>query len=111
MIEEVWHPRRTYLDFDGPFPRHFIQQLRAVANITELRVRWLRIDRTRHGWHVVIHWNIRLEPAEQVALQLALGSDRRRECLNLKRVLSLNRHWSKTGAKYWNLLFSRKLKR
>jgi len=35
-----------------------------------------------------------------------LGSDSRRECLNLMRVLS---NYGKEGKKRWNLLYKRKL--
>ena len=110
MIKETTHPRRTYCDYDYWIPRRYVRMVRAVANICGLKVRWMRFDKTRRGWHVVIHWNIALAPAEAVALQFALGSDRRREALNLMRVLSLTRIPSKLKARNWNILFSRKLK-
>lgn len=109
MIKAATHPYRTYCDYDYRIPRRYVLMVRAVANICGLKVRWMRIDKTRRGWHVIIHWNIALAPAEQVALQFALGSDRRREALNLMRVLSLARHPS-PNKRDWNILFSRKLK-
>jgi len=58
---------------------------------------------------MIIEWNIQLIPSEQVALQFALESDPRRECLNLMRVLSLARHPSRNKSTHWNVLFERKL--
>lgn len=109
VLKEQWHTRRTYCDYDGRLPRRLLSIVRAVANICNLHVHWIRIDRTRRGYHMIVHWNIPLLPAEQVALQFALGSDNRRETLNLMRVISLSRHPSEAGKRGWNLLFSRKL--
>lgn len=46
-------------------------------------------------------------PAEIVALQAVLGSDRRRETLNLMRVMS---EFGPEGNKRWNILYRSKLK-
>jgi hypothetical protein len=73
-------------------------------------VSWFRIDKTRRGYHVIIHYPFRFLPAEQVALQAILGSDRRRESLNLMRALSLARYPSRIRAKEWNILFRAKLR-
>lgn len=67
---------------------------------------FIRHDRTRRGWHVVIRWNRKFEPAERVALQAVLGSDVKRETLNLMRVIG-GRH---RGNKRWNILYSHKIR-
>jgi hypothetical protein len=82
----------------------------AVLRTIGLRPVWVRTDRTRRGWHVRIRLTRRLLPAETVALQALLGSDDRRECLNLMRVMSLARQ--DPGPYFrrrWNLLFKEKL--
>lgn len=80
--------------------------LRAVA----LRPLWIEYNRTNRGWHAIIRLPEPVRPAEQVALQAVLGSDRRRELLNIMRVLSIRQ---KGASPYWqarwNLLFSGKL--
>lgn len=66
---------------------------------------WVRYDRTKRGWHVVIRLSKTLTPIEIVALQSVLGSDSRRESLNLMRVLHGGGY-----DKRWNILYERKLK-
>jgi hypothetical protein len=82
----------------------------AVLRTIGLRPMWLRTDRTRRGWHVIIRLTRSLRPAETVAVQALLGSDSRRESLNLMRAISVQRRdpgpfWRRR----WNLLFSYKL--
>jgi len=48
-----------------------------------------------------------MSDSELVALQFALGSDRRRETLNLMRVMS--RPSDPKGRNRWNILYERKL--
>jgi hypothetical protein len=62
-------------------------------------------ERTARGWHVVIGLSISITPIETVALQAILGSDPRRESLNLMRVL-----YGGGSDKRWNILYKRKLK-
>ena len=61
---------------------------------------YIRTDRTRRGWHVIIPAP-NLSPCELIAAQAILGSDPRRESLNLFRF--------RKGA-YLNLLFEPKEK-
>lgn len=69
----------------------------------------VRYSRTRKGWHVRIAHHGAFTPAETVGIQFALGSDRKRECLNLMRVLRL-----KGAPEFWkkrfNLLYAYKLR-
>lgn len=97
------------LDFDfRRVPR--VRPIWSVFRVVGLRPAWIRTDRTRRGWHVVIGLRENLQPAETVALQAILGSDDRREGLNLMRVIAIRKNpppafWKNR----WNLLFSSKL--
>lgn len=52
--------------------------------------------------------SVTLDPAQMVALQSVLGSDPRREALNLMRVLSLSKMTPRYWKKRWNLLYRSK---
>lgn len=70
----------------------------------------VRYDRTRRGFHVVIWLSESLTRAELVALQACLGSDARREALNLMRVRSMRVYGCPPRDRArWNLLFEEKL--
>lgn len=56
------------------------------------------------GWHVITTWNRDFTPAETVCIQMALGSDMKRETFNLARLLSED----VSTRKDWNFLFSAK---
>ena len=70
--------------------------------------REVRYRRTRKGWHVLVEHSSSLTATEQVCVQFALGSDRKRELLNLMRVMRLA-----NAPKFWkdrfNLLYDYKL--
>lgn len=124
--EKAWKPGEIYLDFDAPRSRYFqgrgfrLYGIFAVCHTLGLSPRSICCQRSNKGWH----YTITLKPdqrifrrasglpsrIETVALQFALGSDRKRETLNLMRVLALgrvsNKRWE--SAK-WNLLFREKL--
>lgn len=76
-----------------------------IARLIGIVPRYIRFDRTVHGWHVVIRWSRSLAPAEKVALQSVLGSDARREALNLMRVLNGHGYDAR-----WNILYAYKLR-
>lgn len=109
VVEETARPNVLMLDFDfRRVPR--VRPFWAVLRVVGLVPRWIRTDRTRRGWHVLIGLNQNLQPAEIVALQAILGSDDRREALNIMRVIAIRKRdpgpfWRNR----WNLLFSRKL--
>jgi len=65
-----------------------------------LRVQSVNIRRTKHGCHVRILVKNRIPGRELSFLQLALGSDYRRECMNLRRIISIRQMRS------WNVLFA-----
>jgi len=92
------------LDFDsGRCPA--LERMFRLFHFLDLRPLYIRMDRTRRGWHWIIQLRSFCFPLETVALQMALGSDLKRETYNLVRVMSGN-----AGNGKWNLLFEEKLK-
>lgn len=65
---------------------------------------------TARGWHIIIHVAERLSPSEIIAIQAALGSDLKRELMNLQRYFGFRgKKIPKFWQDRWNLLFSRKV--
>lgn len=102
IVKQYAEPDLTLCDYDRPTrpPIHVIVR---IAKMLDAKILWMREDRTRHGWHVLIRWNRSFRPAELIAIQCVLGSDQQRESYNLARVISGKR------SVRWNLLFERKL--
>ena len=67
-----------------------------------LRVRSVDVRRTRHGYHVRIIVRNNIGKRDLNFLQLALGSDFRRECLNLRRIIACHQ------MRVWNVLYEAK---
>ena len=65
--------------------------IESLCHIAGLSVEWIRWDKTEHGWHVTIKVREKLTLAETIAAQAILGSDRKREMLNLARCISLRK--------------------
>lgn len=104
-VKEFAKPNESYLDIDAArAPK--LSGINSLAHILGVVPLFVRCDRTRRGWHIVIRWSRKFQPIEHVAIQAILGSDYRRETLNLMRVLSGPRG---AGTKRWNLLYSGKL--
>jgi hypothetical protein len=106
-MKEFSDPRMVYCDYDRPTPPS-MWELNRVFHILDIRPQYIRFDRTRHGWHVVIRLPRALDKLATVALQAVLGSDPRRETLNLMRALSVK--WDAHNSRRWNILFREKLK-
>ena len=102
------HVRRLPLSIArGVLP---LRVIRAVCSIVGVRVRDVRHDRTARGFHVVVMLRDRMTRAEIVAIQAVLGSDSKREALNLMRARSIRLHGCPREFRdRWNLLFERKL--
>jgi hypothetical protein len=106
-------PRFLYLDFDFRRPDRRSPRLRPIFTVLRIvgvrpdRQRGILLERTRRGWHVIIKLREKLKPAETVALQACMGSDGRREALNLMRARChrVTPYWGRR----WNILFSGKL--
>jgi hypothetical protein len=109
-IDVLSDPKVLLIDFDfaQPLPRIFpiLSRLRTIG----VQVKRIRFSRTKKGWHLEIGITIKLTKAETVAAQAILGSDLRREAMNLRRAISLRVHkHSRFWRKRWNILFLRKL--
>lgn len=65
-----------------------------------LKVQNVNIRSTKHGYHVRIRVKNSIPSRELNFLQLALGSDYRRECMNLRRIISIRQMRS------WNVLYA-----
>lgn len=94
-----------YLDFDGPLPRDIMSRIAWGLRLWQWTPEAVRIDRTRHGWHVVVGVQEEVPPPLVVAAQAVLGSDYKREAFNLMRVQHLDAlpsFWRER----WNVLYS-----
>jgi hypothetical protein len=92
------------LDFDGPFTGPMMSRIYAVLRTVKIVPSWIRVDRTRRGYHVTVAVRQRIAPLGIVALQAAMGSDWRREAFNFSRA----RKWKQLDAFWrgrWNVLY------
>jgi hypothetical protein len=105
-IAEYADTRYLYLDFDHAMGTSRLRSVYTLARLCGFKIRWVRCDRTAHGWHMVVAIQNRLPALALVAAQAILGSDFRRESLNLMRCLSRP---SAVRARYWNILFDKKI--
>ncbi len=104
IVKQYGAPNLLLCDFDY-WKTPSVARLWYVLRILNLRPVWIRLDRTRRGWHAIIKITARLRPETIVAIQFALGSDRKRETYNLARVRA-----GKAGrTNRWNLLFEEKI--
>lgn len=104
-MSDFHDPRRLLLDFDLPErPDYF--HIWSTLRLLDLVPLWVREDRTNKGVHVVLALRRAFKPVESLCLQAVLGSDPRREALNLYRVL---RTPVGMGFRRWNVLYSYKL--
>lgn len=108
-MRKTTNERELYLDFDRP-KGPTLPMIWTVLRAAGLRPGAIEYRRSRRGWHVVIPVNVPLLPAEQVAIQAVMGSDSRRELLNLHRVLHIRlKGASAFWQARWNLLYAHKL--
>lgn len=107
VVKETARADTTLCDYDGPMPRDICERVWRLAGILEARPRWIRQDRSKRGWHLIVRWNRQFTPAELTAMQAILGSDPAREALNLRRTLAgVDTPEQK---KFWNILYQNKL--
>ena len=78
----------------------FLERAKFVLAFWHLTVKHVWVAETAKGYHVVIITKEKLQDQQICFLQLAMGSDYKRECFNLARILR--------GEKDWNLLFKTK---
>jgi hypothetical protein len=109
ILDEQFDQSRCYLDLDKVRAVRSLV-LYSITRLIGLRIFSVRYEKTKRGWHIVIHHNARLSPAETVALQCVLGSDRKREALNLMRALAIARgKYSRFWVRRFNILYRGKL--
>jgi hypothetical protein len=109
-IEILGTPKILLIDIDQARPVPRLVPILSRLRVIGLKAKWISYRRTRHGWHLEIGINASLKPSETVAAQAVLGSDLRRETMNLRRAISLRVHkHSRFWRKRWNILFLRKL--
>lgn len=109
VLSEKQSLRKVFLDYDfSRSPR--LRPTWVNLRLWNLQPAAILDARTRKGWHRTIVLTRRLSPWAIVAIQACEGSDRRREALNIMRLLSLGSHYHTSFAKSrWNLLFERKI--
>ena len=101
--------RQAFVDIDdSQCPT--MRSVFAVLHVIGLRSDCVCFERTKRGWHVIVYLRTMLEAGEIIALQAILGSDNRREALNLRRAISMRRlgverFWERR----WNILYRGKL--
>lgn len=107
VVKELYDPYCVYLDIDSGRPD--LMTLWKRLRVCKLRPEWMRIDRTLHGYHVVIRLQSKLSPWKILALQAILGSDPRREAMNWARLNAEPK--SKFALRRWNILYEYKIER
>lgn len=94
------------VDYDGVIPRDFDMRLSLIRRIHRLSFVVVRIDRTRHGYHVTVVVRQRVAFWRVILLQALLGSDWKRELFNSRRAIA----WRRVPA-FWreraNVLYQR----
>lgn len=105
-MKEFSEPDMVYCDYDREEPPSMWELFR-VFHILGIKPLGFRYDRTEHGWHLIIALPESLPKLALCALQAILGSDPRRETLNLMRALSTR--WNAHKSRRWNILFKEKL--
>ena len=76
---------RILVDYDGEIPDDMEKRSVMVVHVLNLTLLSLRIDKTRHGWHLILVVRERITLARVIAIQAILGSDWKRELFNLQR--------------------------
>lgn len=93
------------VDYDGDIPTDVWKRLEMVSRVQQLRVRWVRFDRTKHGYHMIVNVANRLGFMRTILIQALLGSDWKRETFNSRRALA--RHIPKFWRERRNVLYVR----
>lgn len=90
------------IDIDGKVKW---KRIRTALDILGLKVDFdaSSICKTAHGFHLKLDVNRKLDDKDACFVQMAVGSDFKRECLNHRRITE--------GDANWNVLFSQKFKK
>lgn len=107
VIKELADSHTTLLDFDNPIPRNWYIKLLWVSRTIHAKPIYCRTDKTKHGYHIIVKWDREWSDYQILALQSILGSDYRREALNLFRLD--NSPQTPAAKQRWNILYERKV--
>lgn len=108
-LKEKSNANTIFVDCDRAIPPA-LRDVWRTLRLAGVLCRWVRYDRTRRGWHIVIRVRESLSPLACVALQCVLGSDLEREKFNLGRVMSdAKRPQGKFARARWNILYRAKV--
>jgi len=94
--------RTLKLDLDGKNGLDNFLDRRWIMKYMGLKVVAARCSHTVNGWHLELDLDNEIDDVKAIFMQLALGSDYRREVCNLLRI--------ERGCENWNNLFKRKFK-
>ena len=110
IMEEFSDEFTIMLDYDRKrTPRLLF--LFSLFRMCKLRTLFVRDDKTKKGWHRTIKLSSPLPRLAIIAIQALLGSDSRREALNLMRVMrTLRGGMSDFQSRRWNILYASKLR-
>lgn len=98
---------RIKVDLDGRLPRDIGTRVQWTLRVLKVPVEWWSVTRTRRGYHLEIAIRRQWHPWRVIAVQAILGSDRRRETFNLRRVAAW-RTLTPFARSRWNVLFTQK---
>jgi hypothetical protein len=104
LVSHYAEPNRTLCDYDTQRAPN-LKRVWSVAQQLGIVPLAVEYQKSKRGWHLAVTWNRDFSPAEIVAIQLLLGSDRYREMFNLARILSRVVDTRKCA----NILFLKKL--
>lgn len=96
------------LDFDRKRPPVIEDALYLVCRYCGWNITALSWRRTENGWHVEVFLVRPITPLRAIAAQAILGSDWRREALNLAKWRRRHPRGS-LERQEWNVLFTRKI--
>ena len=88
------------LDLDGKNGLDVFLERMWIMKYMGLKVVDVRCSQTTNGWHLELDLDNEIDDLKAIIMQLALGSDYRREVCNLLKV--------ERGCRNWNTLFRRK---
>lgn len=113
FVKEYSDAHNILCDFDGDSdllggPLRRLASVHTLARYCQAKVVYFRLDKTENGWHAIIRFDRKLPRLAIVACQAILGSDPKREMLNLSRALQPMNRFSMFR---WNILFASKLRK
>lgn len=102
------------MDFDTNYKqkRMDVKRIGWIFRFLRLKTTDIFVYRTKHGIHVKIWVEQKLQPLMTIMIQALCNSDYARECFNLVRAVNMldkNKKFNKTIKECWNVLFYKKI--